>query len=577
MKATKFAKYSLQIIIVGMLLLAFLPIAPASALHNNVIGIVDSETINWVATYQPNSDGSNGAQPAGTVSGNGVITITNNGPITLNDVAIVFNAGSTTASSWTLGTSTATATITPGSGIVTVNVKAFAPGTNVVVNYPIPSGLTSPITFTTTYSQNRITDSTSSFVDVTLTANANGVAVNPTITITPADSTTHGTPGTPDWTLTSSSSGVSKSGNNLIWTPGSISAGSNSQIVFRATVLDTGALDDGSNQIALFDMATSSVTYTLTSNTQSVAGVGVNSVTGMTTEVSSKIDKQQLNGQWVFTPAVSVPSSGTDLSYELDSVSEWAVQTDLTTSLGTNTISSSHNNGETWPAIFDKTTGWTGAGANELLQFAYNGIPVGFMKPTMKVYDDPSHTQFPRSYSDGSGTVTLLKKIYVISGYDVQVTKTITPVSGNEYLITITAQNIGTKITPAHVYVYDIVPSAFYSTASPVSPFSFSDMPTGPTGVTGGEAYYWDLGQLAAYGNSGDTKVITYHVLGSGTYTAADLYVVGVDPAQSLNLQTTPILQNMSTMANANFESLAALGAAGLLVIGMVGTARRKQ
>lgn len=568
-------------LVVGILLLAFLPVAPASATQEHVIDITDTEIINWQATYAPNLDGTNGSTPIGVVSGTGTITISNNGPITLNDVDIVFNAGTTTVAGWAFiaGSSTATATVTPETNTVDVKVKTFPAGTHVTVSYPIDSSLTSPITLDSAYSMNKVTDGTTSYTDVTLTATAHGTAINsPTITITSANDPSRGNTALPDWALTSTSPGVTANGDNsvLTWSPGNIASETSTQIVFRATVRDTYALDDGTNQMALFDMATSAVTYSITSNTQSSAGVGVASITAMTSEVNSQIDKSYINGQWTFTPAVSIPTSSTDISYELDSVSVWAIDSSSPNTI----IAPSDQNPKvidltSSPYVFDKSTGgWTASGS-QLLTFPYNGIPVGFSKPSIKIYDDAAHTQFTRSYTDGSGSVTLLKQIYVISGYEVQVVKTITQDATTQglYHISIVATNLGNKVTPPHVYVYDIVPegfsiSAFTSAIQPVNPSN----PIAVTTPITGNAYYWDLEQLAAH----ESKTVTYDVSGSGTYTTSDLYVVGVDPAQSLNLLTMPSLQNVSAIVNSNFESLAALGTAGLLVIGMIGTARRR-
>ena len=585
-----------------MLVLALMPVTPAFASQPVVTGTI-TETINWQATNTPNSDGSNPVTPpAGTVSGSGQITLTNTATIPIYNVDIVLNSGTTDlgAGSWTQtgGSSGVTATITKNAGPKTVEVQipAMNAGQNVVLSYNLLPTTQSPITLSATYDAGKITDSTSSFTDVTLTASVPAGQINaisPAITVTSANAAYGAHVGNPAWTLTyTSGPGThSSSGGNTIlsWSPGSISPGNSAQLVFKAQIQYADAFNDGTNQVNIFNIATSAVTYSVTSSTQSSAGVSINSASATTAELQTGIDKQQLaNGQWQFKAGVSVPSSGTNIQYELDSVSVWATQagtgpvlnTIIAPSSGTPLPidSTNHDASHAWPYVFDKTNPFTATGS-ELLTFSYNGIPAGFMKPTIQVHDSNGHPQYPISpitYGSNNG-VTLLKQIYVINGYEISVTKTITPLGNNQYKITITAQNIGTGKSP-DVYVYDIVPSAFYNpSGSPVSPTGFTYTPNtitaiGNTPVTGGQAYYWDLGQM----NHNDLDTIVYTVTGTGTYTPTDLYVVGVDPAQSLNLQSAPILSNVSTMATANFETLAALGAAGLLLIGMVGNFRRR-
>jgi hypothetical protein len=94
-------------------------------------------------------------------------------------------------------------------------------------------------------------------------------------------------------------------------------------------------------------------------------------------------------------------------------------------------------------------------------------------------------------------------------------------------------------------------------------------------GVTG-SAYWWNIGQFDAAGGAQDKMSLTYTVTGTNDYPLTQLYMVGLDPALTSNLQSTPFISNGVMMTSANYETLAALGAAGLLVVGMIGTARRR-
>lgn len=568
-----------------MLLLTFLPVSPANA-ETNVISIDIAESITRHDTYQPTGTYTDGVVVPGAASGTGTVTLTNNAGVPLYDVVIVFNTGQTTPASWAYSSGDA-ATLTAGAGTMGVSVKNFAAGHDVVLTYGLnPATAVPPVALTTTYTRNVITNSVASNTVVHLTATANGAAlpsdvasVAPTVTIASADSATLGVPGTPDWTLSSAFTAPA-SGSSLTWSPAAIPAGGSSTIDVTATVNEVAALNDGNSGVALYDIATSTVTYTINSNVGSSSGVRVNSATGSTTEVISKIEKQfnSATGQWEFTPKVSTPVAS-NIAYDLASISEWAVSTsDLNAVIaGPQTIDSGNHDAShpTWPALVDGSNPFTATGT-ELLSFAYNGVPVGFMKPVISIRD--TNNQFPKTGSSTANGVDLLKRIYIINGYQVEVVKAITPgAAAGEYHIHIVATNLGTAATPPSVVVYDIVPTAFYSLVAPVSPTNMVPAATGNSPVASGQAYYWNIGSLAANGQPGDSATIDYDVTGTGSYATSDLFVVGVDPAQSLNLQTTPLLTNASTLVNANFEMLAALAAAGLLIVGTVGTARRRQ
>ncbi len=198
------------------------------------------------------------------------------------------------------------------------------------------------------------------------------------------------------------------------------------------------------------------------------------------------------------------------------------------------------------------------------------GTPVGFIKSALTVKDDS--TQMPRTNvsSNGAAGVTLLKKIWVINGYNVEVTKAITSISPGNFLITITVKNTGSKATPPNVLVYDIVPSTF-TNSTMTTPAPMGQTAVNLAGVTG-EAYWWNVGPLAALAST----TITYQVAGSGDYPLSDVFLIGVDPAQTINLQSTPALQTGSTVVNSNMEPVLAVGVLCLVLIGLIGTFRRR-
>ncbi len=174
--------------------------------------------------------------------------------------------------------------------------------------------------------------------------------------------------------------------------------------------------------------------------------------------------------------------------------------------------------------------------------------------------------------------VILVKSIYVINGYQIEVVKTITTSGPGLYHINIVATNNGTASTsPSNVFIYDIVPAAFYSGVG-TSPknIQLNGVTSSPsqqalTGSPADQAFYWNMSIMTA----GSRQTVAFDLVGNGSYNVENLYVVGVDPAQSVNSQTSPMLNNM-IVVNANFEWLAAFGALALVVVGMFGAYRRR-
>ena len=259
-----FTKRIVQILIISTLLIALLPVLQASA-ETSVISIVQNEQIIGHYTYQPTvtyGDGSVVLDPI-TAGGSGTIVLTNTAGIQLNDVTIVFNAGQTTSLTQSSG---ATAVITSTAGpSYTVSIKTFPANGVIDLSYQLASTVTSPVTLTAKYTVNSVVNSLSGSTTIQLTAtNHAGVAITPTIHIVPADALSPGTHGTPDWTLASSSPGVSAGtpANTLDWKP-SIPAGTTTpEVDILATVNDPNALTDGTD-VTLANIATSTISYSV--------------------------------------------------------------------------------------------------------------------------------------------------------------------------------------------------------------------------------------------------------------------------------------------------------------------------
>lgn len=566
-----FTKRIVQILIISILLLALLPVLQASAA--TVINVGVSESFVRQDTYQPLDPNTGGSVVVGTTTGSGKLTITNNAGVVLNNVDLTFSVGSTTG--WVAdAANTVPSTITNGQ----VKIQSFPIGGTVVVDYSPLSTYVPPVTLSSTYSANSVTDSLTSSTIIHLTATLNTAqlpsdvtTVASTITTVSANNPSRGVLATPDWTFAPATAWS----QTLTTTPGSTTATRD----ITATVNDVAALNDLSNGVSVQPIGTSTAAYTITSSVASASGIALTSATGTTSQVTTDITKQFTGGQWIFTPKVTVTGP---LTYTLTSVTEWAVDSGaLGTTIQSNTFA---------PAAggVDLTgSTWTGSGT-QLLQFAYNGIPVGFMKPTIALKNTPAQFSMTTNgaVSQANG-VTLVKSIWIINGYKVEVVKTVTPDASvaNEYHIKIVATNTGTASTPPNVFIYDMIPSQFFSAVAPVSPTNIVK----PAGVgatqqqqitsgtyNGWYAYYWNLGTLTASPAAGSSDTITYDVFGTGTYDATNLYVVGVDPAQSVSQQTTPALQTDATVVNSNLESVMAVGAMCLVLIGMIGTFRRR-
>lgn len=549
-----------------MLLGAFLPVMPASA-EINTLGISITEHMNRGDTYTPTLPTGGSITTTTAFSGDGTVTITNNlGSTDLYNVIVVFNKGST--SGWSAPAGVTLQDDTPGVGQITATIPKLAHGAHYDLTYTVTSSAILPLYMTAVYTDNKV--NVGGYTTVTLTLSKDTTTIgndinNVVVTLRPLDLNSNSIN---DWVFSnlvpSTGSTILNPDGSITWTIGTLHvADPTPTLGVRTTENDAAAHDGGTNNLALFDMATSSVTYSITTS-PSTSGVSiVGSPRAITSGISTDLTKQQLTGDsWQFTPKITNTNSE-DVTFTLSSVSFWATSSgDLSSNIDSRVVTA----GLPWALPHDLAMGgvWTATP----FSFVYNGVPAGFIKPTFTVKDDS--TQMPRTFSSTQGTsgITLLKKIYVLNGYNIEVTKTVTDLGSGVYQIHIDVTNIGSKKSPDYVLVYDIVPSDF--TAHDWSP---GYLGTGSvSNPVAGIAYWWNEGPL----NAGQTMTITYQVTGAGTYPLNDIFLIGVDPAQSMNLQSTPTLNNVSTMATANFETLAALGAAGLLVVGMIGTARRR-
>ena len=548
-----------------MLIVAFLPVTPASA-SQKALNIDIYEKITRMDVYEPSGlTNGVGTYTNGTVNGTGVVKITNTNPsgITLSDVYVYLANGNTLSSSWALDT-------TPGTNKITSNVGVSSDGTTVTIHIPeIKSNefvnvtytisndaIHAPLYMNVSYVDNKLAAYVGANTTISLTVARDDTNVPAGDTITNIKATFHSgdydSDSTDDFTFNTTT---------LSFANKALGESETKQAI--ATINDADAFEHIPDTVYLVTLSNTTLEYTISSTTRSVSGVKVNDVDGKTSNIITDLTKQLSGGRWRFTPRVNI-TSGDSLSYELSSVTMWVTRNDNLNTIvdqTTNTMGGSPG----LPATLTGGNVWTG---NTWILGEFSGIPAGFLKPSINLTYDT--TQFPSSYTTNNGTMTILKKIWIVNGYLVQVNKTVTPTAtSGVYDISIKVTNVGSDSTP-DVIVYDIVSNKFSITSGP-TPAANGTTSVSVQGLTG-TAYWWDVGTLT----SGETKTITYTVTGSGEYPLTDLYLVGVDPAQSFNMQSTPSLTNESILASANFESLAAMGAACLLIVGMIGTARRR-
>ncbi len=235
-------------------------------------------------------------------------------------------------------------------------------------------------------------------------------------------------------------------------------------------------------------------------------------------------------------------------------------------------------------------------------------VPVVWANMTLKLVNDQTlgwwvvnSTTHEYNTSYGSSYI-VVEKILVIGTYLIKATKHVVPAGSNVYDVYIVVENIGSKLTPPDVYVYDMMPENFtefnwdgswanvgadgnwvnQSTMLKENGTNSTPLPSGY-----GAGYFWRLD--AIYPNAdGDgnytddaeisanqSVVIFYKTQGTGDFKASDLFIVGIDPTFATNTQTTPRITIVSGSAARNYENLFAIATAAVL-LGTVFQRRRR-
>jgi len=243
---------------------------------------------------------------------------------------------------------------------------------------------------------------------------------------------------------------------------------------------------------------------------------------------------------------------------------------------------------------------------SETIEFAYDGVPVIWANATFALDQNGTHG-WKKSYSvetQWNGTYgsdfIVSQSIWVVGDYLIKATKHVVPFADEDtkFRVYIVVENIGGTQTPNTAYIYDMIPTnmslADYSSWNQGSSnyVNSSALFGDYTNVTDPMAGYdlgqiWSLGSLqpGAFGN-GDYEawdqittekqfVIAYNMTGSGDFRLSDVYIVGVDPINSLNDHTSPIVTLFGGSKAANYEGMFILLFAAVMVAGVV--IRRKK
>lgn len=545
---------------IGIVLISILTL-PAAA--TSVLGIQVTESLDVDDLY-------NGTLTLGTATGSGLITITNELSSTpLYDISLNFSNGTTLSSSW--APSLGMTLDTSGDDYVIVHINSLDYGSSETITYECSGSR--PIIFEESYEFDKILVNDSTNVTLTLNNTASSTISNILLVKTATDSDTDSTP---DFLFSNNESAVGStliSGNDIItWNGFSLTAGSTATLNFTATENDADAHAKSESLSAVeYYMGNATLQFTINDGTTSGSGITLNeNPTGVTSNFEISLDKNQLdqaeggNGDgddWGFTPKITNTDSES-IDFNISAVNVYVTNNaDLETTIDSTTYN---------PGTLSSGNTWTDS-EWQVLDFPYP-VPVGWIDVDLSV--NLSGDQLTDAYSTTNGTYKLIEKIYIINGYLVEAKKTITKnATDDNYDVSLWVHNKGNLATPPHVVVYDIVPQNFSLEYNETDP-------TGNTAVTSpvqGMAYWWDVGSLEADGTVGNQTYINYTVSGTGIYRMSDLFILGIDPAYSLDLPSTPVLTTGTKVAtSSSVESIMSVLMLVSLLVGVVGMRRNR-
>ena len=547
-------------VLIMLVLLSF----PGSA--KAVLDIQVTESINLTDEF----DGTTLTQGAPT--GEGEINITNMLTTELYDISLNFSEGGT--SGWAVSTGNGVDLDTTGDGYVIVHINSLAEGGSAIITYSCTGSR--PVIFSESYNTSKILVGGSVNVSLTLENNASSAITGIQLIKTAADvndnSTFDFTFSNPDVEV----GDVSAIDDTITWNGFSLDADSNATLNFTATESDPGAHQNAESLSAVEHYIGNTILqFTITDGSESGSGVGLNEEpTATTSNFEISLQKNQLdqseggNGggdDWGFTPTIENTDTE-EISFSISSVNLYVTTStalqDTSAVNSTSYTSQTISNGETW-----NQDEW------KIYDFP-EPVPVGWIDVDLSV--DFSGAQLSEAYSTTNGTYELIEKIYIINGYLVEAKKSIAKNATNadQYDIILWVHNKGNLVTPDNVYVYDIVPNNFSMVYNDTVPEGTTQVSSPITGM----AYWWNVGPLQPDTQEGDEVTIHYTVEGTGLYSLTDLFILGIDPSYTLNMQSTPVIRNgVLVTSRAGVKPVLGMLMMAFLLLGMVGLKKKKQ
>jgi hypothetical protein len=519
----------------------------------------------------------NGSLTSDDPSGSGLITITNSLSSTeLYDINVSFNNGTTLSSTWS-SSSSGVSLDTSNSAFVQVHINYLGHGDSVTISYDCSGSR--PVTFNESYSTNKIliNDST----DVTLGIERNIDSTISSITFTKAASDINSN-SIADFRFSDGSADLGAvtipSEDTVVWTVSELNSSvTNATLTFTATENDSAAHIASSPQSAqeMF-IGNGTLQFTVNNGAQSGNSVAViGTPTATTLNFMFDLQKNQLDSSeggsggddWGFTPTITNTDTES-IDYTVSAVTMY-----VTTSSNLDYSSAVETSVNSSVGTLSQSDVWT---QDEWKIYDFpEPVPVGWIDVNLSV--DLTSSQLSKSYLTVNGTYEIIEKIYIINGYLVEARKTITKndTDPDYYDVSLWVHNKGDLATPPTVVVYDIIPQGFTNV-------SWDTDPDGSTSVLSpvtGTAYWWDVGTLQADGTAGNQTYVNYTVEGSASvYRLTDLFILGIDPAYSLNMQTTPVLRTGANAATRSDNgSLLGMMSMVFFVVGIVGNRRNKR
>lgn len=566
MKNKVIVKNLLNYALIGIILICIFSL-PAHA-NTNVLDIQVTESVDLMDEY----DGITLTQ--GTPSGSGGSIVITNGLSTtpLYDISLNFIEGST--SNWASATS-GVSLDSSGNGNVIVHINSLSAGGSATITYDCTGSR--PVVFNETYSTSKILMGGSVDVSLKLENNAGTAITGIQLGKTAAD---YDSDSTADFIFSDASATLGNpsitGGNIITWDIPTLATGADCTLNFTATENDEDAHSSGGLQTSMQHyLGNATLQFTVDDGSVSGSGVRLNgNPTATTSNFEISLKKEQLSSgegveggdDWGFTPTINNTDTET-IDYTISSVNLYVTNSTILEK-------DSAVNTTTYTDAVLTNKQWTPADSWKIYNFPAP-VPVGWIDVDLSANLSDSGGQLSKDYSTTEGTCRLINKIYIVNGYLVEAKKSITKnATTNQYDITLWVHNLGNLETPPAVYVYDIVPTNFSMVYNETAP----DGSTAVNSPINGYAYWWQVGPLEPLGTPGNETYIHYTVEGSGIYRMTELFILGIDPSYTLNMQSTPFLRSGTSIdSSSEAKPVFSILMISALLFGIVGFVQKRK